>query len=63
MMRAVIGYTLLVMLVLLILNGLYLLITEQDDIGTGTYTTAMRFMFVGAQPAADTHSTCCRSPR
>jgi lipopolysaccharide export system permease protein len=47
LMRAVIGYTLLVMLVLLILNALYLLITQQDDIGIGTYTTASAFMFVG----------------
>ena len=37
-MRAVIGYTLLVLLVLCVLSGLYMLITEQDDIGTGNYS-------------------------
>ncbi|HEY6643439.1 LPS export ABC transporter permease LptG [Povalibacter sp.] len=46
-MRAVIGYTLLVLLVLLVLNGLYMLITEQDDIGTGNYGATSALLFVG----------------
>jgi lipopolysaccharide export system permease protein len=45
--RAVIGTTLLVMLVLLALSGLYLFITEQDDIGTGTYALEHALLFVG----------------
>jgi lipopolysaccharide export system permease protein len=45
--RAVIGYTLLVTLVLLILNGLYLLITQQDEIGTGSYTALSALIYVG----------------
>ena len=46
-MRAVLGHTLLVMLVLLALSGLYLFITQQDDIGIGTYTLEDAFLFVG----------------
>ena len=46
-MRAVIGYTLLVLLVLLVLNGLYLLITQQDEVGVGNYTGTSALMFVG----------------
>ncbi|MFL6577574.1 MAG: LPS export ABC transporter permease LptG [Povalibacter sp.] len=46
-MRAVIGYTLLVSLVLLILNALYLLITQQDEVGTGNYTAISALMYVG----------------
>ena len=38
--RSVLGQTLLVLLVLMTLISVYLFITEQDDIGTGTYTTA-----------------------
>lgn len=45
-MRAVIGYTLLVLLVLLVLNGLYLLIDQQDDIGTGNYTATSALLYV-----------------
>jgi lipopolysaccharide export system permease protein len=45
--RAVLGHTLLVMLVLLALSGLYLFITQQDDIGTGTYSVEDAFLFVG----------------
>ena len=45
--RAVLGHTLLVMLVLLALSGLYLFITQQDDIGVGTYTLDDAFLFVG----------------
>ncbi len=52
-MRAVIGYTLLVLLVLLVLNGLYLLITQQDDVGVGNYTAMNALMYVGLnQPQA-----------
>jgi lipopolysaccharide export system permease protein len=46
-MRAVIGYTVLVMLVLLVLNGLYLLITQQDEVGVGDYTAMNALMYVG----------------
>ncbi len=46
LMRAVMGYTMLVMLVLMILTGLYLFITQQDDIGTGNYAVGDAFMFV-----------------
>lgn len=45
--RAVLGYTLLVMLVLLALSALYLFITQQDDIGVGTYSVEDAFLFVG----------------
>jgi lipopolysaccharide export system permease protein len=45
--RAVLGTTLLVMLVLLVLSGLYLFITQQDEIGIGTYTLEDAFLFVG----------------
>ena len=45
-MRAVIGYTLLVLLVLCVLSGLYMLITEQDDIGTGNYSATSALLFV-----------------
>ena len=49
---AVLRYTLLVMLVLMILTGLYLFITQQDEIGTGNYRSAMR-SFSCAEPAAE----------
>jgi lipopolysaccharide export system permease protein len=39
LMRSIIGYTAMVVLVLVVLSGLYLFITQQDDIGTGTFTT------------------------
>ena len=41
------GHTLLVMLVLLVLSGLYLFITQQDEIGIGTYSLADALLFVG----------------
>jgi lipopolysaccharide export system permease protein len=44
--RNVLVYTLLVVLVLLSLSGLYLFITQQDDIGTGTYTLDDALLFV-----------------
>ncbi|HEY0941791.1 MAG TPA: LPS export ABC transporter permease LptG [Steroidobacter sp.] len=46
-MKAVIGNTALVMLVLLALSALYLFITQQDDIGVGTYSVEDALMFVG----------------
>jgi lipopolysaccharide export system permease protein len=45
--RSVLGTTLLVMLVLLVLSGLYLFITQQDEIGIGTYTLEDALLFVG----------------
>src|SRR5262245_63166479 len=48
--RAVRGTTLLVMLVLLTLSGLYIFITQQDEIGVGTYTLEDAFLFVGLNP-------------
>lgn len=45
--RAVLGNTALVMLVLLALSGLYLFITQQDDIGVGTFTIGDAFIYVG----------------
>ena len=45
--RSVLGTTLLVMLVLLMLSGLYLFYTQQDEIGVGTYTLANALLFVG----------------
>lgn len=47
LMRTILGHTFLVMLVLLLLSGLYLLITQQDEIGVGTYSAAHALMFVG----------------
>lgn len=46
-MKAVIGNTALVMLVLLALSALYLFITQQDDIGVGTFSIENALMFVG----------------
>ena len=45
--KAILGNTALVMLVLLALTGLYLFITQQDDIGVGSFTVENAFMFVG----------------
>ncbi len=44
--RTVIGYTALVMLVLLALGALFLFIGQQDDIGTGSYTASQAMLFV-----------------
>jgi len=44
--RTILGYTLIVVIVLLVLSALYLFINEQDDIGVGTYTTADALWFV-----------------
>ncbi|HEX2492434.1 MAG TPA: LPS export ABC transporter permease LptG [Steroidobacter sp.] len=45
--RAILGHTALVMCVLLALSGLYLFITQQDDIGIGAYTAEDALLFVG----------------
>jgi lipopolysaccharide export system permease protein len=44
--RTILGYTLMVMLVLLVLSALYLFINEQNDIGVGTYGTSHALWFV-----------------
>lgn len=44
--RTILGYTLIVMCVLLVLSALYLFITQQDDIGVGTFTTVDALWFV-----------------
>ena len=49
--RAIIVDTLLVLLVLLALTGLYLFIGQQDDIGVGSYTTEDAFLFVMREAA------------
>jgi lipopolysaccharide export system permease protein len=43
--RAILGHTLLVVLVLLALSGLYLFISQQDDIGVGTFGVDDAFSF------------------
>ncbi len=45
-LRAVVGGTAMVALVLLSLGGLFLLMGQQDDIGVGTYTTVDALIFV-----------------
>jgi lipopolysaccharide export system permease protein len=45
--RDVLLYTLLVVIVLAILSGLYLFMTQQDDIGIGNYTLSSAFLWVG----------------
>jgi len=44
--RTVVGFTALVMLVLLALGALFLFIGQQDDIGTGSYTASQALLFV-----------------
>ncbi|HET7202054.1 MAG TPA: LPS export ABC transporter permease LptG [Steroidobacteraceae bacterium] len=44
--RTVLGYTALVMLVLVALGALFLFIGQQDDIGVGSYTSTQALMFV-----------------
>jgi lipopolysaccharide export system permease protein len=44
--RTIIGYTALVMLVLVALGALFLFIGQQDDIGTGGYTATQALLFV-----------------
>lgn len=43
--RSIIGYTFIVMLVLLVLSTIYLFSTQQDEIGTGTYSTQDAVLF------------------
>lgn len=45
-MRAVLGYTALVMLVLLMLIGLYMFVDQQSDVGTGRYGMFEALIFV-----------------
>ncbi|MDQ1342930.1 MAG: lipopolysaccharide export system permease protein, partial [Pseudomonadota bacterium] len=45
--RTILGYTALVMLVLLALGALFLFIGQQDDIGTGGYSASQAMLFVG----------------
>jgi lipopolysaccharide export system permease protein len=45
--KAILGNTVLVMLVLLALSALYLFITQQDEIGVGKYTVENALMYVG----------------
>ena len=44
--RTVVGYTLLVMTVLLALGALFLFLGQQDDIGTGSYSATQALLFV-----------------
>jgi lipopolysaccharide export system permease protein len=44
--RTILGFTFIVLAVLLVLSALYLFINEQDDIGVGTYTTSDALWFV-----------------
>jgi lipopolysaccharide export system permease protein len=46
-MRTILAYTVLVVLVLLVLSGLYLFISQQDDIGVGAYSISDALLFVG----------------
>jgi lipopolysaccharide export system permease protein len=47
LLRTVLGYTALVLMVLIALGALFLFIGQQDDIGTGGYTVREAAMFVG----------------
>ena len=46
LIRAILGNTVLVAMVLLSLTALYLFIGQQDDIGVGTYSIEDAFLFV-----------------
>ena len=46
MIRTVLGYTVLVMIVLLALGALFMFIGQQDDIGVGNYTATQALLFV-----------------
>ena len=46
-LRTVFAYTALVLVVLLVLGGLFLFINEQNDIGTGNYSSAQALTYVG----------------
>jgi lipopolysaccharide export system permease protein len=45
-MKTILGYTFLVMAVLLVLSALYLFVNELNDVGVGTYTTMSSLWFV-----------------
>ena len=45
-LRTVLGYTVLALFVLLALGALFLFISEQDDIGTGSYAASQAMTFV-----------------
>jgi lipopolysaccharide export system permease protein len=45
--KAILSHTALVMLVLMVLSGLYLFVSQQDDIGVGTFSVGDAFMYVG----------------
>lgn len=44
--KTILGYTFLVMAVLLVLSGLYLFVNELDDVGVGTYSTMSSLWYV-----------------
>ena len=46
LIRTVLGYTALVMIVLLALGALFMFIGQQDDIGVGNYTATQALLFV-----------------
>jgi lipopolysaccharide export system permease protein len=46
LVRTVLGYTALVLAVLLALGALFLFISQQDDIGTGSFTSTQAMLFV-----------------
>jgi lipopolysaccharide export system permease protein len=47
LIKAILGHTALVMMMLLALTGLYLFITQQDEIGIGSYSLEDAFLYVG----------------
>jgi lipopolysaccharide export system permease protein len=68
--RAVLIHTLLVVSVLLVLGGLYIFITQQDEIGVGTYGVGDALLFVALNlpryafdmlPIASLMARCWRS--
>ena len=44
--RSVLAYTMLVLLVLIALGTLFLFLSQQDDIGTGDYSSTEAMIFV-----------------
>lgn len=46
LMKAIVGHTVMVLLVLLTLSSLYMFIEQQDEIGTGTYRTVDALLYV-----------------
>jgi|HigsolmetaAR203D_1030402.scaffolds.fasta_scaffold00022_31 lipopolysaccharide export system permease protein len=45
LMRTIVGHTILVVIVLLVLSGLYLFVSQQDDVGIGTFGVDDAFLF------------------